>query len=113
MPHIIIDYASELASDAQLPPMVDAVHEAVVASGLFDEDHIKTRAIPVMHYRVGDNTGPYIHVQCRIHIGRSDEQRRRLSEAVLAAVRAQGWAAKVITVEVVEMDRLSYAKYTR
>jgi 5-carboxymethyl-2-hydroxymuconate isomerase len=50
-------------------------------------------------------------VQCRLHAGRSEAQKRQLSEAVLAAVRGQGWVAKVITVEVVEMDRDSYAKY--
>lgn len=111
MPHVIVEFARELASDAQVMAMVDAVHRAVVASGLFEIDHVKTRAIPLMFYRCGTGSDPFMHAQLRIHAGRTDVQKKALSDAVLAALCAQGWPAKVVTVEVVEMNRASYAKY--
>ena len=96
----------------QLETLLDVVHAEVVDTALFDESHIRIRAIPLSHYRAGGKPDPFIHVQCRIHPGRSEAQKRQLSEAVLAAVRGQGLPVKVITVEVVEMDKASYAKYS-
>jgi 5-carboxymethyl-2-hydroxymuconate isomerase len=110
VPHVIIEYAQELARDEQVTALLDAVHEAVAATELFAVSNIKTRAWPVRFYRV--DAGPYVHVQCRIHGGRSPQQKKHLSEAVLAAVRGQAWPAAVITVEVIDMDRASYGKHT-
>ena len=110
MPHIIIEYAHELAGDGAVAAMLSAVHEAVAASGLFEVGHIRVRAWPVEHYLVGGQRKGFIHAQCRIHDGRTEAQRRLLSETVLATLCAQGWAAEIITVEVVEMDHGSYAK---
>ena len=113
MPHLIIEFSQDLAEAEQVEAMLDAVHQAAAGTGLFEVSHIRVRAVPVAYYRVGGEREPFIHVQCRIHAGRSEAQERQLSEAVLAAMREQGWPAKVITVEVVEMDRLTYAKYSR
>jgi 5-carboxymethyl-2-hydroxymuconate isomerase len=112
MPHLIIELPQGLAEVGQVEAMLDDVHRAAADTGLFEESHIRVRAIAVAHYRVGGVREPFIHAQCRIHVGRSEEQRKHLSEAVLSAIREQGWPAKVISVEVVEMDRASYAKYS-
>jgi 5-carboxymethyl-2-hydroxymuconate isomerase len=111
MPHLIIEFADEPAVAKRIEPLVDAVHRAAVETGLFDESHIRVKAIPVAHYRVAGKVDPFLHVQCRIHAGRTEEQKRQLSEGVLAAIREQGLTVKSITVEVVEMDRGSYAKW--
>jgi 5-carboxymethyl-2-hydroxymuconate isomerase len=112
MPHLIIEYAETLATDAQVPALLDAVHNAALTSNLFPEDHIKTRAVPVKFYRVGSGGGSFIHAQLRIKSGRSDAQKTSLSTAVLAAINGQCWPADVVTVEVVDMDGVSYAKST-
>lgn len=52
-------------------------------------------------------------MQCRIHVGRSDSQKKQLTEAVLAALVEQGLGVEVMTAEVVEIDRASYAKYVK
>lgn len=111
MPHLLIEYPQERITPEQMAPLLDVVHAAAMDTGLFDESHIRIRAIPFTHYLAAGHKDPYIHVQCRIHVGRTDEQKRLLSEAVLAAMREQGLAVKVITVEVVEMDKPSYAKW--
>lgn len=112
MPHLIIEYADDLASDADIPPLLDAVHAAAVSTGLFDESHIKTRAIAVSHYRTGTGHGPFIHAQLRIKAGRTGAQKRELSAAVLAAIRSRNLPAQVITIEVVDMDAATYAKWS-
>ena len=112
MPHLIIEYAQTMNVDARMPAMLDAVHHAAVRTGLFEESHIKVRAIPVRFYRTGGSDDPFVHVQARIHEGRTDAQKAELSEAVLSAVRDQGWSARYLTVEVVEMHKASYRKLT-
>ncbi len=113
MPHLIIEYAQELASADQVSEMLDAVHDAAYATGLFEPSHIRTRAIPVEFYRTGTGRAPFVHAQLRIHSGRDTAQKRVLSDAVLNALRNQEWAAHSITVEVVDMDKQTYARHTR
>jgi len=113
MPHLIIEYVQTLATDEQVSMLLDTVHHAALASELFPEDHIKTRAVPVKFYRVGSGDEPFIHAQLRIKAGRNEEQKQALSSMVLAAIKSLQWPAKVITVEVVDMDVSSYAKSSR
>jgi len=110
MPHLIIEYADQLATDEQVSALLDAVHEAARGTNLFPEDHIKVRALPVSFYRTGGGADPFIHAQLRIKAGRSEAQKKELSSAVLAAIKGRQWPAKVITVEVVDMDGASYAR---
>lgn len=92
--------------------MLDALHQTLVASGLFEAGHIKLRAMPLTHYRLGGARQHFLHAQLRIHRGRSEEQKQKLSRRVLETLRGQQWPLQVITVEVVEMDRASYAKFS-
>ena len=111
MPHLIIEYSEQQAGPEQVEQMLDAVHRAANQTGLFEENHIRVRAVAYPHSLLGGTSGHFLHTQCRIHVGRSDEQKRDLSEVVLRALRGLGWAAQSITVEVVDMDRATYAKY--
>jgi 5-carboxymethyl-2-hydroxymuconate isomerase len=113
MPHLIVEYAEASASEAQVARMLDAVHAAAESTGLFEPTHIKTRAVPVRHYRTGTGRHPFIHAQLRIKAGRDDAQKKALSHAVLAALKAQEFPVQVITVEVVDMDAGTYAKWSR
>ena len=112
MPHLIIEYAQDMEVEEKVPAMLNAVHNAAVASGLFDEGNIKVRAIPLVHYRFGKGRDPFIHAQLRIQVGRNQDQKKALSNAVLKTLREQNWPAGMITVEVVEMDTATYAKYS-
>ncbi len=111
MPHLIIEYAHDMDVEDKIPAMLDAVHQAAVSTGLFVDSHVKVRAVPVMHYRIGTGHDPFIHAQLRIQMGRDQVKKRNLSETVLQAIRNQCWPAKIMTVEVIEMDTPSYAKY--
>lgn len=111
MPHFIIEYVEHLADEEKLTAMIDAVHEAAKSTGLFDERDIKTRVIPLTHYRVGAAQETFIHVEVRLLFGRSAAQKKQLAERVLNAVCGQGWNSDQASVEIVDMERESYAKY--
>ena len=112
MPHLIIEFSRGQAAAPQVEALLDAAHRAAVASGLFEEGHIRVRASELEYFRVGGRADHFIHLQCRIHSGRDAGQRAQLSRALLAALQGQQWPAASITVEVVEMERATYAKYT-
>lgn len=111
MPHLIVEFAHDLADADHILSLIDAVHQAALMTGLFKESHIKTRAIPIENYRTGAGHEPFVHAQLRIKSGRTAEQKTNLSRAVLAAICEQKLPAAVVTVEVVDIDRASYAKY--
>ena len=111
MPHVLIEYTVDSVNNQQLSEIMRVVYQAVADSQLFNEDNIKLRAIAIQHYRLGNAGKGFIHVQSRIHQGRSDQQKQLLSESILQALRSLSLALQVSTCEVVDMDRNSYCKH--
>ena len=110
MPHIIVEYSEQLFQGYEVASTLQVIHSAIADSGLFDESHIKTRAYPFKEYTNAGGSNPYIHIQARIKSGRDAADKKRLGEAILASVKIQKIQASVITVEIIDMDRESYAK---
>lgn len=110
MPHFIVEYASPLQHKVALPALQQAIWQAAERSGLFIGPDIKIRLLPYQDYQVGTVRTDFIHVTARILSGRSAEQRQQLAATVLAQVVALGLEAVSLTVEVVEIERQSYAK---
>lgn len=113
MPHIIIEYSDDTISPEGTQLMLDKVFEAVEETGLFQPLNIKVRAIPVSYYRLGSAAKGFIHIQCRIHVGRAAEQKKYLTETIVSALQTTFSEIAVITAEVTDMDRGSYSKYSR
>ena len=111
MPHIIVEYAEQLADDVQIKAILQAVHRSISDSGLFEESHIKTRAYPFRDFTNAGGSQPYIHIQARIKSGRDAENKKRLSEEILAGLQPLNIPAAVVTVEIIDMDRNSYGRY--
>ncbi len=112
MPHIIVEYAEELADDVQMGVVLQAVHQSIADSGLFKANQIKTRAYPFRDFTNAGGSEPYIHIQARIKSGRDADNKKRFAEVILAGLSKLNIPASVITVEVIDMDRDSYGKYS-
>ena len=111
MPHIIVEYSEELFEDIEITPVLETIHHSIVDSGLFEESHIKTRAYPFKEFTNAGERNPYIHIQARIKSGRDASNKKALSEGILAGLKTLNIQASVITVEIIDMDRESYAKH--
>ncbi len=109
MPHCIIEYAQELESSLDIKALVQCVHESAMASGLFSEKAIKTRAIAVEYFRTGTSEQAFIHVTVRLFDGRTTEQKAALSRAVLEDVIGLVGKLKNVTVEITEIDQACYS----
>ena len=113
MPHCIVEYSQALENQLEPMQLVEAVHSGAKASGLFEDNAIKSRAIPYSHYRTGEQPIDFVHVTVRILSGRDQAQRASLSQAVLAELAKLELSAISLTVEVRDMERESYAKLVR
>lgn len=119
MPHIIVEYSANLEGSADIRGLVDDLHQVVVDSGVADLAAIRTRAERRDVYRVadGDPKNAFVHVTMRLRIGRSEKQRRKLADALLAATdrnlqSSYASHAIAITVEMEEIDNLTARKNT-
>ncbi len=110
MPHCIIEYSTTLTVQISPAGLVAAVHQGAVDSTLFGLDDIKTRAIGYDYHHNGGSQRDFIHVTLKILSGRDAEQKAALSDTVLEALAELGLQNISLTVEVVDLDRSSYAK---
>ena len=114
MPPLTLHYTANLvdfAADAAL----DKLNRALAGSGHFDELAVKSRALTLTHYRVGnaDEGRAFVHAQLKILPGRNEAVRRALSAIVLDALRSAmppHHPSVQLCVEVDELYAPAYAK---
>lgn len=111
MPHITIEYSANLESDVDPARLVTAVHDAALATGIFELGAVRTRAERRDLYAVADRDpgNAFVAVAARIGPGRDAETRRRFAAAILEAVEAEtrdAFARRglALSVEVMEID---------
>ena len=110
MPHCIIEYAREIEKSVEPKKMIDAVYQGALESGLFIDEDIKTRAIAYDSYQSGSIKKSFVHVTVKIFSGRNLEQRKTLTDLILSKLRKMNIFSTVFTVEVIEIEKESYAK---
>ncbi len=89
MPHLIIEYSSNLRESLKPERFVQAVHRAAMETGEFAPSALlRTRASERTCYIVGDGQpdNGFIHIVLRIRPGRDRETKRKLGESVFSVV---------------------------
>ncbi|KQZ57705.1 MULTISPECIES: 5-carboxymethyl-2-hydroxymuconate Delta-isomerase [unclassified Lysobacter] len=114
MPHLTLHYTANLV-DFDADAVLDTLNRALAGSGHFDELAIKSRALPLAHYRVGnaDEGRAFVHVQLKILPGRNEAVRHALSAIVLDALRRampEHHPSVQLCVDVDELYAPAYAK---
>ncbi|WP_029407476.1 5-carboxymethyl-2-hydroxymuconate Delta-isomerase [Thiomicrorhabdus sp. Milos-T2] len=143
MPHIVIEYSKDsfefkdlpsthnkmgqsqrlplntplsmpLSMPLSIPGLVDSVFEAVANTNIVKSENIKVRTYAAEFYKLGLNNTGFIHVVCKTHSGKTENEKKGLSQTIVNAlermVKSTAKHSMVITVEVVEMDTPSYSK---
>jgi 5-carboxymethyl-2-hydroxymuconate isomerase len=117
MPHIIVEYSANLEGSLDVQKLCDDLHQVVIDSGVAEVAAIRTRAKRRDAYRIadGDPKNAFVHVVMRLRIGRSEEVRSKLADALLAATdsnlqRAHATHAIAISVEMEEIDNVTARK---
>ncbi|MGJ8528993.1 5-carboxymethyl-2-hydroxymuconate Delta-isomerase [Maritalea sp.] len=111
MPHIIIEYAQPIANDIDLEALCKSLSEAALATGVFTTpEDVKARAIPATHWYQPVENSTFIHITVRLMAGRTEEQKRKVTTAILEKAAAKLPQVGTISVDIKEIDPATYAK---
>ena len=120
MPHIVVEYSANIHDRMQLPALLEKLHAAALATGVFPVGGTRTRAAGRSDYRIADGhpDNAFVHLSLMVGHGRDEETLRRASGAIFDALVAHlaPLFAQIplgLTLEVRELDPvLSYKHNT-
>jgi 5-carboxymethyl-2-hydroxymuconate isomerase len=113
MPHLIIEVSANACTTNDGPvdvdDLVDALHDAALATGIAPLDGLRTRSVGLNHFAIADRhpDNAFIAVTARLGAGRSDEDKQRFVESLMNALeRFLGGAREtmMLSVEYQEID---------
>lgn len=109
MPHVIVEYSADVALVVPAQRLVDAIHDAALATGIAPVDALRTRAEPRDVYAVADRhpSNGFVAITARLGPGRSADDVDRFATALLdAAEECLGDACRtlMLSAEVQEID---------
>jgi len=113
MPHLIIEFSANACTTNDGPvdvdALVDALHDAALATGIAPLDGLRTRSVGLNHFAIADRhpDNAFIAVTARLGAGRSDEDKQRFVESLMNALeRFLGDAREtmMLSVEYQEID---------
>jgi 5-carboxymethyl-2-hydroxymuconate isomerase len=111
MPHIMVEYSSNLERGVNVRALIDDLHRTVVRSGLFERAAVRTRALPRDIYLIADGApeNVFLHIIARVRAGRTTEDRKSLGNSLLrtakeALAALPASAPIALGVEVQEID---------
>ena len=110
MPHCIVEYSNEIEKSVEPAQLINAVYQGALKSDLFEDEDIKTRSIAFENYQSGSIKKAFVHVTVKILSGRNSEQKKKLANLILSQLRMIDFPSTLLTVEVVEIEKESYAK---
>lgn len=110
MPHCIVEYSQNLEQEVAPADWLEAVKNACIASQLFSVEDIKLRSLPFKNYISAGPEDAFVHVTIRLLSGRSSEQKKDLSERILASLLSLPVSNISLSVEMRDMDRDCYSK---
>lgn len=111
MPHLRLEYSANLEEKADMAAVCAVALEAILATGIFELGAPRVRAYPAPHYAIADRhaENAFLDMVFRMGAGRSDTDKKRTGEAIMAAVAAELaplFAAPhfALSLEIVEID---------
>ena len=88
MPHIIVEYSSNLRESLNPQAFIEKIHQAAMGSGEFAPGTLRTRASERTCYQITDGhpDNAFIHIVMRIRPGRTPEAKMKLGTTVFTVV---------------------------
>ena len=116
MPHLIVEYSSNLAGFPQAQALKELNQSLTGSPEIQNESDLKTRLVVVESFEIG--TAPaaraFVHAQLRLLSGRTPEAKKDLSARIADVLRRLApkpdGVMVQLSVEIVDMDRGSYVK---
>lgn len=111
MPHCIIEYSAPLAAQIDIDELVQSVHQGALASELFEPSAVKSRSYASHSSQIGLLAdGSFIHITFKIMPGRTNEQKKYLTQMVYRQISELTLDVSSLTMEVLELNGENYFK---
>ena len=107
MPHFIIDCSENVLNQETPESIIQRVYDTASESNLFAKGDIKVRINPFKLYNVGDSDG-FLHVFGNIMEGRTEEQKLKLSQSVVSALKMLLPQIPFISMNVRDFEKSNY-----
>jgi 5-carboxymethyl-2-hydroxymuconate isomerase len=90
MPHLTLEYSANLEARLDMPGLCDALHAAILETGLFEVGAVRVRAFAAAAWAVADRLpqNGFIDMRFRMGAGRSLDDRKRTGDAIFSAASA-------------------------
>ena len=115
MPHFIIDCSESILSLANPDELMRSVYAAAEATGLFASSGvggIKVRLRPYKYFTNVDAHEHFVHFFANIMEGRTQEQKKALSEKVVRALKELLPAVEIISMNIRNFEKATYCNAT-
>ena len=109
MPHCVIECPENISDLINLDSLVKEVHDATEDSGLFSVGDVKSRIVLSKNYLVGGKKDYYVHIVTHILSGRTQTQRKNLSDRIALRLCELLPTVEMLSVEVREIDKEIYS----
>jgi 5-carboxymethyl-2-hydroxymuconate isomerase len=117
MPHLVLEYSANLQELPDLGVVLQRLHEALAASGPFEIEKMKSRAVRHETFHVADGAPDraFVHLTAAVLSGRERSVLDAAASALLAVLRDEFARCRAcrrvdLTLELREMPRALYFK---
>ncbi len=110
MPHIVVEYSTNVEPAIRSSKLLPALHQAVQATNLFDPQAIKARSIGYADIVLPEGAVSFVHVTVSILSGRTMDQRSALNDAVFGALKSAMPQVDKLSSDIREMTAETYRK---
>jgi len=115
MPNLVLEYTNSVDERVNIQGLLEDLHKVALDSGLFAADDVKSRALRCYNWLIGEHedSEDFIHITFELLEGRSDEQKKKISDKLMAVLQEQAGHVKSLSVNMRDMDRSSFQKIIR
>ena len=96
MPHVVVEYTSNLRGHVDVPALLEAINASLIGEvsdgqPVFPIGGIRSRAVALDDWRIADGAGAddaFVHVTVKIGAGRGDALKKRVFDALFDTIAA-------------------------
>lgn len=89
MPHMTVEYTENIETNLNVNELLKEMNESLIShKGLFSPQGIRSRAIKLTDYLIGDgsNNDAFVHITLKIAAGRTEEIKKNVIDHLLDVV---------------------------
>lgn len=90
MPHCTVEYTNNIENQLNIKEILQDINDSLIShEGLFSANGIRSRAVMLTDYKIGDGQGnnAFIHVSVKIAAGRTAEAKQAVQEHLFSTLK--------------------------